>query len=140
METTLAVYEDVVRKVLAADGVARTVAREFVALVAAVADGRLIVNVRRTLAAATSKVTAAGGTPAAEAAPGVLVGGSTSCGPASCTVCGAAASMSSKTSPPRPNRFHCTMGAADPDLSRASRSPRGVHAHRPYPSRRASRK
>ena len=31
--------------------------------------------------------------------------------------------MSSKTSPPRPNRFHCTMGAADPDLSRASRSP-----------------
>ena len=65
METTLAVYEDVVRKVLAADGVARTVATaEFVALVAAVADGRLIVNVRRTLAAATSKVTAAGGTPA----------------------------------------------------------------------------
>ena len=46
--------------------------------------------------------------------------------------------MSSKTSPPRPNRFHCTMGAADPDLSRASRSPRGVHAHRPYPSRRSA--
>ena len=67
METTLAVYDDVVRKVLAADGVARTVAREFVALVAAVADGRLIVNVRRTLAAATSKVTAAGGTPASVA-------------------------------------------------------------------------
>ena len=33
-----------------------------------------------------------GGTPAAEAAPGVLVGGSTSCGLASCTVCGAPAS------------------------------------------------
>ena len=46
--------------------------------------------------------------------------------------------MSSKTSPPRPNRFHCTMGAADPDLSRASRSPRGVHAHPPYPSRRSA--
>ena len=67
METTLAVYEDVVRKVLAADGVARTVAREFVALVAAAVDGRLIVKVRRTLAETTSKVTAAGGTPASVA-------------------------------------------------------------------------
>ena len=66
------------------------------------------------------------------------MGGSTSCGLASCTVCGAAASMSSKTSPPRPNRFHCTMGAADPDLSWTSRSPRGVHANRPYPSRGSS--
>ena len=66
------------------------------------------------------------------------MGGSTSGGPASCTVCGAAASMSSKTSPPRPNRFHCTMGAADPDLSWTSRSPRGVHANRPYPSRGSS--
>ena len=34
----------------------------------------------------------AGSTPAAEAAPGVRVGGSTSSGPASCTVCGAPAS------------------------------------------------
>ena len=67
METTLAVYEDVVRKVLAAEGVARTVEREFVALVAAAVDGRLIVNVRRTLAETTSKVTAAGGTPASVA-------------------------------------------------------------------------
>ena len=53
----------------------------------------------------------------------MLVGGSTSGGLASCTVCGAPASMSSKTSPPRPNRFHCTMGAADPDLSRGLSQP-----------------
>ena len=67
METTLAVYEAVVRKVLAAVGEARTVAREFVAVVAAAADGRLMVKVSCTEAETTSKVTAKGGTPASVA-------------------------------------------------------------------------
>ena len=64
METTFAVYEVVVRKVLAAVGEERTAAREVVALAAAAVDGRLSVKVRRTEAETTSNVTAVGGTPA----------------------------------------------------------------------------
>ena len=55
------------RKVLAADGVASAVASEVVTVVAAAAEGRLMVKVRRTEAETTSKVTAVDGTPASVA-------------------------------------------------------------------------
>ena len=67
METTLAAYEGVVRKVLAADGEARAAEREVVALLAAAAERKLMVKVSCTEAETISKVTAEGGTPASVA-------------------------------------------------------------------------